>query len=263
MQNVFLLSKFSLLLALLLPSIAKADQNTITIWSYYQQPPFVTEKGEGLSYDFIDLLNKHAKKRYNFELMLMNRQRLNSLLKKNISGIVLFVNPLWMDDETQDKYLWSSPILQDRNEIISPINKRINYNGVKSLKGLTFGSVSGRIYHGLETSFSTNEVTRYELKNTELVLKMLAAERLDVTSQPRSVAKLLVKKLGIENQLYFSPKPLFQFDRHIMTTKILSTTHTFIEEFIVSLKNNYQWENILKQYNMLPDNELIKVDKRN
>lgn len=252
MLNISKFTRVMLSVITLLSSAVKADQSTIEIWSYYNYPPYTTGKEEGLTYDFIKLLNKYAKQRYVFELSEMNRKRLNFLLNENHSGLVLFVNPKWMGDETKEKFLWSSPILSDQNEILSPINQKIAYEGLESLQGLTFGGVYGRIYSGLEASFSNNNIIRYNVKNEELALKMLAAGRLDVTSQPHSVAKLLIKKLEVENEIYFSPTPLFSFTRHILITKKLSNVHPFIEEFITSLQNNSEWHKLLKQYHMLP-----------
>ena len=55
------------------PSI---PENTIQVWSYYESLPFKTnEAGEGLSQDFVHLLNQYNV--YNFKLEALPRVRLD------------------------------------------------------------------------------------------------------------------------------------------------------------------------------------------
>ena len=97
------------LLAIFCSQVFAAEQ-VIPAWSYYKNPPFVTAEQQGLTYDFIELLNKYSQGKYHFDLGLLPRTRIDKHLANKDIGIVLFVNWLWMGDKQKTKYLWSPPL---------------------------------------------------------------------------------------------------------------------------------------------------------
>lgn len=226
-----------------------AKQKHITVWNYYLSPPFMISHDQGLVYDFVDLLNSEQNK-YVFHLKSIPRAQLNKLLEQKKQGVVLFVNWTWMGKNAKEKYYWTSPILKDQNEVISSVNKKVIYLSPNSLKGLVFGAIRGRKYKGLEKYFKTGEITRYNVDNEKQVLSMILKNRVDVTSQPRTIVMSLSSKMDIEKQLYFSPTALFSFNRHLMVTKELDYIHEFLNNFTVSLSSSEKWQNILNRYNL-------------
>ena len=91
-----------------LGSVAAVED--VSLYFYHQQPPFeldVPVPGQGLSYQFSDLLNQHLADEYLFAVQAMPRQRLNWLLRGWIAGdcpgqsgcddawVVLWVTPYW------------------------------------------------------------------------------------------------------------------------------------------------------------------------
>mgnify|MGYP000119309389 CR=1 FL=1 len=115
-----------LIMLLVFPSVTGATENVIRAWTYYNVPPFVTGKGQGLVYDFVELLNLHAEKNYQFQVIVYPRKRLDAYLDAGEQGIVLFVNWEWMGENAQTKYLWGPAILTDQNEIISRVDRKSN-----------------------------------------------------------------------------------------------------------------------------------------
>lgn len=226
-----------------------AKQTSITVWNYYLSPPFMVSQTQGLVYDFVDLLNESSSE-LKFNLKSIPRTQLNKYLEQKKQGIVLFVNWAWMGKNAKERYHWTSLILKDQNEIISSVNKKIVYESPSSLKGLVFGGIRGRKYKGLEKYFNTGEIMRYDVDKEKQVLSMILKNRIDVTSQPRTIVLSLASKMNIEKKLYFSPSPLFSFSRHIMVTKELSNVHTYLNSFIKSLPSNKKWQNILMEYNL-------------
>ena len=145
-KSCFLMFFGKVLVLLLLYSTAVgADEKLIEAWTYYDVPPFVTGKGQGLVYDFVELLNLEAKGSYKFKVTVYPRKRLDAQLEAGKQGVVLFVNWEWMGDDARNKYLWGPAIITDRNEVVSRANKRIEFDGTaESLKGLVFGGLLGR-----------------------------------------------------------------------------------------------------------------------
>lgn len=225
---------------------------TVPVWTYYFSPPFITAYQRGLSYDFIDLLNQFAKGQYRFEIEPLPRTRINRNLEDKLPGIVLFVNWEWMQDSDKTKYLWSDPILSDRNEIISrrhgtpPI--KIEFNGAESLKGMVFGGLTGRQYKGLEKAFERGDIIRRNVRNEEQNLALLLRDRIDVTSSAATVIRYKIKVTGLQNLVYFSAQPHFSYTRHLLITPQLAKLEPLLNEFIISLDQNPSWQSIKSRY---------------
>lgn len=97
--------------------------------TYYDLAPFVLDKKKqlGLVYDFGSYLNSFEHPDYVFEVLYLPRKRLNMKLQQGTSAAVMFVSPKWFKD---GDYVWSSPILNGQNDIISLKENPIEYSGV-------------------------------------------------------------------------------------------------------------------------------------
>ncbi len=226
---------------------------TITVWNYYLAPPFITSPTQGLAYDFVNLLNVKLKGKYQFKLKSIPRSRLDIFLKEEKQGIVLFVNWIWMGKGAKEKYLWTPTVFLDQNEVISLKSRKIIYDTPESLKGLKFGAVSGRKYNGFSSLFSTNEVERFDVTRDRQVLEMMIRDRIDVTIQPRSLATAIIKKMGLKDKFYFSPKPHFTSTKHIMITSKLQKLHLYLNQMIDTLKDDKKWNIIVNKYELIEE----------
>lgn len=227
-----------------------AKKQVITVWNYYLAPPFKISKKEGLAADFVALLNKELGNILEFKLVSLPRARLNKYLARKQQGVVLFVNWAWMGKDSKTKYLWTPTLLKDQNEIISSIHKKVFYKNPASLKGLKFGAVRGRKYKGLQELMINGEIKRLDLNAEKQVIKMIVDQRIDVTSQPHTIALSLINSLKVKKQIFFSPTPLFKFNRYIMVTPQLKEAHIQLSRLVTNLEKNADWENILDKYDL-------------
>lgn len=225
------------------------DENVpiIRVWNYYMAAPFYIDENTGLAFDIIDQFNRRLKNHYHFDLVNIPRARLNKELEEGGQGIVLFANWLWMGKNAKEKYLWTPALVHDHNVVITLRDLQINYSGPDSLKGLRFGAIRGRKYYSLESMFSNKEISVLHLNREEQALKMLLTNRIDVTSQPASLARYLLKSMSAENEIILSKKPLFSFNRHVMLTSGLSDVHGPISTVIQDLNNDPSWRKTLKE----------------
>ncbi len=243
---------FIWLLLVCTPANADTDK-VITAWTYYRFPPFLTEEHKGFSYDFIDLLNRYARGKYKFQLSFYPRKRLDALLASGKQGIVLFVHWSWMKDKIKNKYLWGPPIVLDRNEIISRIDKKIDFDGTpESLYGLTFGAVFGRHYKGLMGAMENKFILRENVATHDKNLTKILLGRVHVTTMPASMLEYFINNMELKGKLYKSLIPLSSYTRHIMATQGLQAEHEFLSQFVLSLSSNPEWKEIRTKYNLLP-----------
>lgn len=245
MQKIIIFSIFLLFQI----SNAFADKQKVTVWNYYLTPPFYNSDSSGLAFDFVNILNELTTQ-YEFELNSVPRARLNVYLNKNKQGIVLFVNKLWMNDDSNTQYLWTPAILFDQNEVVSSVENKVNYKNPDSLIGLKFGAVRGRGFKPLNSHFTSNKIKRVDVNREEQLLKLLIKGRIDITSLPRTSVNYLCQSLDFKGKLYFSPMHLYSFSRHIMITPRLDNVHSELLNVVNKLNTNLGWQAILKKYQL-------------
>ena len=232
------------------PSFASASQK-IDVWCYYCDPPFAIGTNEGLKQDFVTLLNEEAKGEFSFELLSMSRKRLDLYLAEGKPGIVLFVSPIWMKERGKAKFVWSPPILHDRNEIVSRKDNPVDYSGPKSVYGLTMAGVLGHKYKGLDEAIAQGKIIRKNATSMELNLRTVVENRgKDFTTIPSSVLGYLLHKYNYEDRVYISPAPLSKYTRHLLLNTPDRRLKKFIFDFTSTLGNNKKWEKIKNKYKL-------------
>lgn len=235
---------------------AHDDEKVIPAWTYYEFGPFITGKGKGFTYEFTELLNKSVKQvGLRFEVVVYPRKRLERILTQR-PGVVLFVNPIWMHDKEKTRFLWTPPILWDRNEILSRMKgitpAKIKYEGIESLNGLTMGGVLGRSYKDIDDAVAKGNIVRDDAPRESQTLKKLVIGRVDFMTSAGSLIRYLVKDMGLEKDIFFSPNPLFEYSRHILVNKKLEKESTAIFYFVSKLTETPEWKRLIEKYGLQP-----------
>jgi len=202
------------------------SEDIIQVYSYYNVPPFITGDNNGLNYQIIDHLNRNFKGSYSFQLSILPRKRLDNLLASDIDAIVLFVNPLWMNDIEKTKYLWTPPLFSDRNVVISNSNNPVLYDGSPdSLMFYKLGGIRGRVYSGLTDLITDGIIIREDAGSERQNIQKLLAGRIDFTTMPWSILKYLIERYSLEENIFISETPFLTYNRHLLITKNLSSLY--------------------------------------
>lgn len=246
---ISLLGSVLLVVMLLIPHNAHAG-TTVIAWSYYRYPPFVIGKKDGISRDFVALLNEAAHGTFDFELNLLPRKRLDLLLASETPGVVLFVNPSWMGLSDDDPVEWTGALFNDSNAVISNVSRKVNYAGPESVYGMKMGGVFGRKYKNLDEPIAKNLIKRENTRTETLSIRKLSERRVDFVTAPESILRYLVSHLGVENRIYFSPTPLFEYTRHLLLSNPSQQLSEFLMQFVEDLPNNPQWHAIKTKYQL-------------
>lgn len=249
MKNILLIT--ILFLSFFIPSHLFAYKEKIVVWNYYLAPPFFISQEQGLAYDFVSLLNEKFENEFIFKLQHIPRARLNKYLSSGDQGIVLFVNWLWMGKDSKDKYFWSDKILDDKNIIVSNINKQFMLENLDPSSSLVFGGIRGRKYRALDEYFRNNSLKRYDVNSEKQVLNMIVKNRVDITTQPFTIATSIANNMNIRDELFFSPKALFSFSRYIMISPKLEELKVPLNSFVKQINENSKWQEILKKYKLV------------
>src|SRR4051812_16624027 len=117
-----------LALLLAIGSSAMAAEEVLPAYNSYQSVPFVVADG-GLASDLVSYMNGKLKGKYQFKLTQMNREALNKAVlgESKFKGLVLFLNPFFVDDAAKKKFAWTPPIMHDGNAVISLASRKLEY----------------------------------------------------------------------------------------------------------------------------------------
>lgn len=242
---------FILLLCILCCFSTLSAAENIVVYSYYTYPPFCTSDSTGLSYDLIKILNSYSQGQYTFVLKHYPRKRIDMILEEKRKAIVLFVHWSWMNDQNRTKYLWTSSIMTDRNEVISHKDNPIQFDGTaESLHGLTLGGIHGRVYKGLMASIKNGAITRVDVNYEEQNIHKLELQRINVMTIPQSMLNYFYVKDSLHNFIYISPTPFSSYTRHILVPQHEKKLHSHLDAFVKNLNDNKEWLIIKKKYNL-------------
>ncbi|HJV79860.1 ABC transporter substrate-binding protein [Noviherbaspirillum sp.] len=228
-----------------LPALA----DTVPVYTYHNHPPFVVDGGKGLSYDFIDFLNKKSKGNPSFKIEVVSRAQLDkAMAAPDFNGVVAWVNPMWFKDKDKTTYLWSGQIMDDANVILSNATKKVEYKDPSSLKGKQFGGILGHNYAGIDELVASGAIKREDAEKERSNLRKLEAGRIEVTLLPRSTANYLLHEMDLAGKLYVAPTPQSSYTRHVLVPKKSPELLKFVNEAVAEMAKDGGWQSTLAKY---------------
>ncbi|WP_332852983.1 transporter substrate-binding domain-containing protein [Duganella sp. S19_KUP01_CR8] len=225
----------------------------IKAWTYYSAPPFMTDAGTsaGLDRDLVAYLNQKLAGKYEIRLMFLPRARLGSMLDKGDQGMVLFAPSVIFGGPAGGKYLWTSALFDDRQDLVSRSSLPFEYDGPTSLKNLRFGAMLGHVYPALAEDMDRGKIRAHRNNNEGALLRMLLMDRLDVITLADSSVRYLVKKdTRVDGKIYVSTQNLGSYTRHLMFQQGMDRERDDIEEVVLKMDSDPVWRAILKAYGL-------------
>lgn len=234
-----------IILVLLLSMFSFGAQEKINVYTYHNHAPFIINNNEGYTYKLVDYLNKQAEGKYVFEVEVIPRSRLNYILKPWINKscgktqecennwMVVWVNHKWgFGKDSLKNFSWID-LLSDSNAIVSTKEKNIQYSQPSDLKGMKLAGISGHRYVGIDELVKKEQIERIDGQNEVENLKIVLANRVDVTLLPKSAFLYYQKQNNEFNKLMMSKVPHQSYLRKIMTKR------DDLKEFLSKLDYNF------------------------
>jgi polar amino acid transport system substrate-binding protein len=227
-----------------------ADKENVDVYVYHLKPPFIVNNSYelGLYFDFSTYLNSKSEK-YHFETVFVPRKRIETMLNSDkLDGILLGVNPTWFKDKAETKYLWTSSVYQDQDDVVSLAEKAVEYTEPKSLEGKILGGVRGFYYFGINEQVSQGNITRHDTIGEYELLQMIMLQRVDIGIVSRSTLEYLMKAKGWQDKFYMSKQPHDKYERRVLVPHYKKALFDEISPIIKELPDDPFWKSILKQY---------------
>jgi len=240
--------------SLLADGASLESKKVVTLWSYYDHPPFVTSAADkkGLSYDFVEMLNLFSENQtFQYRLEVVPRKRLDSYLEQGKKGAVLWVSPLFFADPKQEKYRWTGALLKDEQSFISNSKSPFIFDGPESLMqpGFVLGGLRGHIYNGIQEEIDAGKIMRSDVSYVKQNIGMLLKNRVDCFLIPYTTMKYFEKEMKLSNKVYYSPNPLNTYRRHIMVRHNSQVFHA-LDNVVKQLEQDDYWTALLDQYGL-------------
>jgi len=227
----------------------------VPVWTYHATPPFVidAEKKTGLSFDLAKLLSERSNGAKEFHVEILPRVRLNERLETGAQGIALWVNSAWFDNEIKVECLWSSGILRDKNAVISPIARPVEYKEPSSFIGKRLVAVLGHQYQYIDELVNSGDITRLDVTSHEAAVLSIASGHTDISILANSTAVYYVEQLELSDKIHFSHYPHTRFQRRILVPSEMQDVFELVEEFASGSAVDAQWQTLLDKYNLGSD----------
>lgn len=236
-----------------------AIAGSITAYNSYLIPPFLdaTQRG-GLAPDLVDYLNRELAPAYRLQLQNLPRARLEKLVLKpqgeNFSGVALFLHPAFVGDAEQRRYLWSRPLMGDRNLLVfrAPLERQID--NLDSLNGMRFSGIYSHRYAGLDERVKAGVLQREDAADEALNLAKVVARRVDFTLLNQSnFMALLQRHQDYSKTLVALPVPWQKpFNRYILVGRQHPELLHALDQVISGMANDARWQQIAEKYSVLP-----------
>lgn len=238
-------------LALLLMWQTARAQETISLYTYYDYPPFQTANGQGLLYGLAEYLSRKSNGKYAFSAYVLPRKRLDYIISPNQpdNWVVAFAVPKFFADEDQSKFSWSGTLMRDLDFLISRREAPIVYTGPESLYGKRFGGTLGHRYAFFEDAIADGKIVRDDCLNMECNVRRLILGRIDATILSNgAIAHYRTTIPEFSEQVFLPPQPIATFDRRLMCSKQRPELQQFLDNVIYQLPHDPAWAKMLKGY---------------
>lgn len=223
----------------------------VKVYSYHLKPPLILDQvtGRGLYNDMLSYLNKENTA-YRFELIYLPRRRLDLLINSgNLDGLVIGVSPVWFNDREEQKFLWTLPLMNDIDDVVSSKNQAFEFAGAKSMTGMRIGLVLGYYYYGVSELIAEGKIQRDDASSEEHSFRKLLAGRIDAAIISRSNYDYEMKNHpDLKGQFYISKKPHDQYDRQILVPLNMPKVQQQINVILRNAANDLIWQKLISAY---------------
>ncbi|MGM9514719.1 substrate-binding periplasmic protein [Roseateles sp. DB2] len=233
------------------PALA-TDRTGLPVLSYYDYPPFSTGPGQGLTRALLALLQDRAGPLLPpLHEELLPRRRVAALVgRSDWIGLVPWVSPAWFQDPDQHRFIWTDPLMQDEDLVVSLKSQPVDYQGPASLRGLTLGGVFGHVYPETESLVKAGEVQRLDSFSQEACLRMLLMGRVHVIFMSRSgLAGWRQRVAGFDARLHLAEQPRQRYQRRLLLSPLMPAEQSqWLVQTAAGLLQDPAWRDLLQQH---------------
>lgn len=220
----------------------------LNFYTYHLKPPYYLLKKKNdhkeiktIYQDYVDLINDQQSK-YNIKLVFIPRARLDSELKEgSLDGAIIGVSPTWFKDKNMEQYLWSAPIMLDRDVIVVKSNGYFDYKHPQDLIGKRLSITRGLYYWGVTELIKDNKVKAY-ITNTDLQnLNMVKLGRSNATIVSAVTVKYFFNGELDRDDFKVLRVPHDKFERRVLFPKNKKEQYQQLKQLFIDNQYHKEW----------------------
>ncbi len=222
--------------------------------SHYDYPPFATTPKQGLTLDWLQWVNERLPADWEpLQMQMLPRKRLDlAMSQADWMGVVPWVSPQFFSDAAMQRYVWSAPVMEDGDVVLSRRSQPVHYQNPESLYGLTLGGVAGHVYAEIDALVAAGLLQREDAPNTGSNLQKLLRGRVDVVFLPRSGLPWWRRQIEAFDQLVFiaeQPRNSFQ-RRMLLAPRLPKPWREFLLQAALDMPSDPGWQLALSRYGL-------------
>ena len=236
------------MLAMVLACAVAQAQTEVTVFTYNDRPPFIVDKAgqDGLEYRLVQWMNRPGAP-FHFTLKVVTGPEAKAMVAgKDLKGVLMGVSKAWFSEEVRDTWLWTPPILWDKNLVISLGGAKVDYAGPASLEGHHFAGVKGFVYPGIMEAIKAGKITREDADSEIASLNLVANHQADVTIVSEWTLLYAQLRLVMDGDFYTANKAFQEFQRMILVPPAMKELHDYLTRLFTDVKNNAGWQEATK-----------------
>jgi polar amino acid transport system substrate-binding protein len=235
-------------LAFLLGCAFAQAQTEVTVFTYNDRPPFVVNKAkqDGLEYRLVQWLNTQGKA-YHFTLKVVTGPEAKAMVaSQDLKGVLIGVSPAWFSEQVRNTWLWTPPVLWDRNVVTSLTPTKVEYTNPSALEGHTLAGVKGFVYPGIMEAVKAGKIKRTDTDSEIASLEMVAAHKVDFTIVSEWTLLYAQLRLFMDGDFYMAAKPFQAFERKVLVPPAMKELHEYLTRILADVKQNAGWQEATK-----------------
>lgn len=174
------------------------------------------------------------------------RKRIDSFI---LGGVVdgTFRAPEWTSEP--DRFIFSDPILEVRDVLLSPRQRPLRYEGPASIHDKKVLAHLGYSYPELEPAFASGQAERHDLRDErDMFRRLLSGERYDAVVMGERVAHWVIQQEGWDGHFVSYPIQSSKVGYRLMMAPANADTMALFNSRLEALQNSGDLERILQRY---------------
>ncbi|PUA26612.1 MAG: hypothetical protein B0W54_22995 [Cellvibrio sp. 79] len=236
---------FYLLVAigLLISGCSTINKQTISVYVYYQFPPFIIDTKPDLSNAFVQRLNETTD--YHWQLIHLTRAQLNNLREQGQRGAILWSHPQWFGD-TAD-LLASEPLLWDADVLVFNLTRPLTGTFPEAIFNKKFCALRGHRYLKLEKYIADGSVKIIERERVEECVELLKTSTVDFIQMEKSNLFTTYTPL-LDKEIDFLEPAIDSFPRFMLLDATYEHALAQLNRTIINLRDDREWKEQLANF---------------
>ncbi|MBE9607912.1 substrate-binding periplasmic protein [Chitinilyticum piscinae] len=209
----------------------------LPLYTSYDEAPFSLAHADNLTVRLAAYLTRASQGRYVFEPVQLPRKRLEQMLAGHgWQGALAWGNPKFFSQLPQDHLRWTRGFMRDADLVVSRQSRPVHYSGPASLYGLTLGAIRGWELNDFNADIRDGKIRREDAPTALANLRKLQSGRIDAALIQRAALPYFRRSLpGLEQWLYISPIPRWEFSRHLAVDPASTELYEFLQQALAAM----------------------------